>query len=139
MSLPPIAITDSKVLGHETLHLFGMVDRYAILPPALTPTGKQENVPLRDENLLGKRSDPLGDAEGKILDEDLGFVLDEFGVYQQANFTPTASTEGMNLNEVLAELKKVEEIIKLGRDPNSMIRERKDFNDKIGKTAEDLD
>ena len=125
MSLPPVIVGLPKILGHETLHLFSMVDRYVIIPAALSPTHQQEDLPLRDTQ---GRTDPLGEAEGKILEEDLGFVLDEFDVY------PTGSE-----SDVLKELNYVDDIIKKGRDPNSLINKRKDFNREMVKQTEDLD
>jgi hypothetical protein len=124
MSIPPLHINQPVVLGHETLHLFGLADRYLIVP-------KHGAFRLRDTK---GRQDPLGADEdtgkpkGKILEEDLGFVLDQYDIY------PTSSYK-----DVLTELESVEKIIKTGRDPNSMINKRKDFNDKVTKQAEDLD
>ena len=46
--------------------------------------------------------------------------------------------KGMSLAEVMGEIHRQEEIIELGRDPHSLIRIRKDFNDKMIQTAEDL-
>jgi hypothetical protein len=125
MSIPPVVIKKPNVLGHETLHLFGLVDRYATLPPELTPTGKFEDVPLRDTR---DRTDPLGEAEGTILEEDLVFLLDELGVFPN-----------MTQNQVLTQLDEVEKIIATGRDPKSMIKKRTDFRDQTIKQAEDLD
>jgi hypothetical protein len=124
MSIPPSHINKPDILGHETLHLFGLADRYLIVP-------KVGEFGLRDTK---GRQDPLGADEetgkpkGKILEEDLSFVLDQYEIY------PT-----IPYNEVLVELKSVEKIIQTGRDPNSMINKRKDFNDKVIKQAEDLD
>ena len=123
MSIPPSHIGKPDVLGHETLHLFGIVDRY------LTITNLGE-FGLRDTK---GRQDPLGADEetgkikGKILEEDLGFVLDQFGVYPDMTFS-----------QVEAELKQVEEIIRTGRDPNSLIKKRKGFERETVKQAEDL-
>jgi Domain of unknown function (DUF4157) len=125
MSIPPSHITKPETLGHETLHLFALADRYAILPPQLTPTGTQEDVPLRNTK---DRPDPLGSEGGTILEEDLGFVLDNLGVYPDITH-----------REVLLELSQVEKIINTGRDPKSLIKKRKDFNAEVGKQAEDLD
>ena len=78
------------------------------------------------------RQDPLGADEegkvrGKILEEDLGFVLEHVGVYPNIPF-----------NDVLAELNEVDEIIRTGRDPNSLIRKRHDFVPEMIKQVEDL-
>lgn len=124
VSIPPSVVREADTLGHETLHLFGLADRYVILP-------ELGEFSLRT---LRGRQDPLG-AEvetgrptGKILEEDLGFVLDQFGIYPEIPY-----------NHVLTELESVEKIIKTGRDPDSMINKRSNFNDKIIKQAEDLD
>jgi hypothetical protein len=124
MSIPPSHIEKPEILGHETIHLFGLVDRY------FTDRGG-ENFQLRDTK---GRKDPLGaeeetgDVKGKILEEDLGFILSELDVYPTIPYA-----------DVLAELRVVEETIRTGRDPKSMIKRRQDFNDKTIKTAEDLD
>jgi hypothetical protein len=125
MSIPPSTINEPGILGHETLHLFGLADRYLILPIA----GKPENFGLRE---TGGRNDPLGADEegkvkGKILEEDLGFVLDQFGVYPRIPYS-----------DVVVELRKVDEIIKTGRDPDSLIRKRKNFEQETIKQVEDL-
>ena len=123
MLIPPSHIEEPDVLGHETIHLFGLVDRYFI-------DRGGENFQLRE---TGSRNDPLGADEegkikGKILEEDLGFILSQLDVY------PT-----IPYSDVLAELKQVEEIISTGRDPKSTIKKRDDFRDKMIKQAEDLD
>ena len=132
MSIPPSVMTQPDILGHETLHLFGLADRYVTIP------GHGE-FGLRDTK---GRDDPLGADEmgkptGKILEEDLGFVLEELGLYsvlEKQEIYPT-----IPYKEVLLELRSVEEIIKTGRDPNSMIKKRGQFDDKMIKQAEDLD
>lgn len=70
MSIPPRHVARPSVLGHETLHLFGLIDRYGVR--------NGTEVPMR---ALGGRNDPLGAQEGQILDEDLDFVFRELGVY----------------------------------------------------------
>jgi hypothetical protein len=125
MSLPPIIVDQPNILGHETLHLFGMVDRYAIIPAAKSPTHQQEDLPLRDTQ---DRKDPLGEAEGQILEEDVGFVLYALGAY------PTGTE-----SEISKEIDTLKEIIRKGRDPNSLIRKRKDFTREMVKQTDDLD
>jgi hypothetical protein len=122
MSLPPSHIKRPDILGHETLHLFALVDRYLTLP-RLGEFGLRETKGRQDP--LG--ADEEGKVRGKILEEDLGFVLEHVGVYPNIPF-----------NEVLAELNEVDEIIRTGRDPNSLIRKRHDFVPEMIKQVEDL-
>lgn len=136
ISIPPSHITKPEVLGHETLHLFGMVDRYMWVPKEFHPSGKAGDIALRE---TGGRKDPLGGQGGKILPEDLGFVLDEFGAYREEEARMPLGAGGMSHQEVLAQLKRVEEIIELGYDPNSLVQPRQDFMDKMIQTAEDID
>ena len=136
MSIPPSHETKPEVLGHETLHLFAMVDRYALIPAQFSKTGKPGEQPLRE---TGRRRDPLGGSGGKILEEDIGYVLEATGVYDRVSAAATNQTGGMSYPQVLGELERVEEIIRLGRDPHSLIPERKDFRREVLKSAEDLD
>lgn len=123
MSIPPSHIGKPDILGHETLHLFGLVDRYFTI-------GNLGEFQLRETK---GRQDPLGADEdtgkvkGKILEEDLGFVLDQFDVYPNLPY-----------KDVVDELKQVEEIIKTGRDPKSLVKKRKNFEPEVIKQAEDL-
>ena len=119
MSLPPIAMTDKETLGHETLHLFGMVDRYALI----TMNGQELEAPLRADE-----SDPLSAGGGKIAEGDVGFALEAIDPLRSLSDT-----------DLRIELNNVEKIIESGRDPDSMIKKRHDFTDKTIKTAEDLD
>jgi hypothetical protein len=135
MSIPPSHILLPETLGHETLHLFGMVDRYVIVPASLSTSHKPGTEPLRKTT----RRDPLGSQGGKILEEDLGFALEASGAYRQAAANLSSLTEGMDLMAVFAELERVQEIIDAGRDPHSLIPERKDFREKILESAQDLD
>ena len=120
--LPPSHIKRPDILGHETLHLFALVDRYLTLP-RLGEFGLRETKGRQDP--LG--ADEEGKVRGKILEEDLGFVLEHVGVYPNIPF-----------NDVLAELNEVDEIIRTGRDPNSLIRKRHDFVPEMIKQVEDL-
>lgn len=135
MSIPPSHIKLPDTLGHETLHVFGMVDRYMNFAQ-LPSTGKPGDLALRETH---GRNDPLGSQGGKILEEDLGFVFEQFGVYDKEKSTFASSAAGMTHSQILAELKRVDEIIALGRDPNSMVPDKKDFNKEMVKQTEDLD
>ena len=135
MSIPPSHIKLADTLGHETLHVFGLVDRYVWMAE-LPATDKPGDLPMRDTK---GRKDPLGSQGGTILAEDLGFVFDEFGVYDKEASRFPSLVAGMSHSQILAEIMRVDEIIKLGRDPNSMVRERGNFNREMVKQTEDLD
>jgi hypothetical protein len=136
MSIPPSHVHLPSILGHETLHLFGLADRYVDIPgEGMFNLREREGKPdpLGVDEKKAEAADteekimyPL--PEGTILEEDLGFVLDQFGIYPTAPYS-----------DVLAELRVVEETIRTGRDPDSMINKRTDFIDKVTKSAEDLE
>ena len=133
MSIPPAHIANAGVLGHELLHLFGLVDRYVMLtyvPPKGKPSFTVE--PVRET--LGRR-DPLGGQDATILREDLGYLLDKLGVYKQES-----ERQGPLLNSVESEVRRLRRIVELGYDPDSLVRTipPKDFNQKVIKSAEDL-
>lgn len=141
MSLPPVAINKPDVLGHELLHLFGLVDRYLALT-SVKPGQKPvtEESPTRE---TGGRPDPLGAQEGTILAEDLAFLFSRLGVYaieenRGLNTLRDLERKGMTIVEVGKEIDHQEEIIRLGHDPRSLIPERKDFRDKILQEAGSL-
>ena len=50
----------------------------------------------------------------------------------------TMEREGMSINAVIAEINRLEEIVKLGRDPRSLIETRKDFNRNLTDDIEQL-
>jgi hypothetical protein len=128
MALLSSAVGDPSILGHESLHLFGLADRYVI--GSVKGSDKPEPFSLRDTK---GRDDPLGadpdtgKPKGKILEEDLGFVLDKLGVYPKESQA-----------EVETELEQVEKVIKTGRNPNSLVRKRQNFEDKMKQQVEDL-
>jgi len=74
MSIPPLHVERPAVLGHETIHLFGIGDRYFM-------AGQQ----LLSARQTGGRRDPLGVArEGApLLAEDLDFLFENLGVYDR--------------------------------------------------------
>ncbi|MEO0552089.1 MAG: DUF4157 domain-containing protein [Bacteroidota bacterium] len=142
MSIPPSHITNPGVLGHELLHLFGLVDRY-LTQTVMTPKGEVRGVattPTRG-NLNG-RKDPLGSEESTILREDVNFLFHHLGVYAAENTRDRneaqRATSGMSLPMVLEEIHRLEGIIRTGRDSSSLIEIRKDFNDKISDSVNDL-
>lgn len=136
MTIPPSHVHLPAILGHETLHLFGLADRYVELPDdgifSLRETeGRSDplGVHRKKDELTGKEEDikyPL--PSGKILEEDLGFVLDQFGIYP-----------GIPYSDVLLELRAVDKIISTERDPDSLIRKRTNFNDKIDEQARNIE
>lgn len=90
MSIGPNALDNPDTLGHESLHLFGLIDRYR----DNQATGHSESI--RGTNTGGagtgaKRNDPLDTGKGPILPEDLEFVFAHSGVYDKvimANLPP---------------------------------------------------
>jgi hypothetical protein len=141
MNLPPVAINDASVIGHELLHLFGLVDRYMMLTEPLRGGGSRAvSTPTRE---TGGRPDPLGGERGRILTEDLAFLFDRLGVYTMEEsrgleVLRQLEEQGLSLEAVIAEIHRLEEIIRLGRDPRSLIRERTDFNDRMIRDVENL-
>ena len=141
MSIPPLHVAKADILGHELLHLFGFIDRYMMMTTQL-PTGKTE-VALSSTRETKGRPDPLGADTGKALTEDIAFLFDRLGIYdleqnRGLDVLRQLEGQGLTLGAVLGEIHHQEEIIRLGRDPLSLIPERKDFRDKILHGAEDL-
>ncbi len=141
MSIPPAHVAKPVTLGHETLHLFGLVDRYvSIASPQ--PGGAMVNVnaPLRK---TGGRPDPLATQRGTILREDLTFLFDRLGVYQMEenralDTLRQLEAQGMDHATATVELHRQEEIIRLGYDPRSMIEERRSFIKKMVDSVDEL-
>jgi hypothetical protein len=141
MSIPPSHISNSGVLGHELLHLMGLVDRYYNMV-SVRPSGERinDNVPTRD---TPDRVDPLGAEDGPVLREDLAFLFEHLGVYElEANRGLDVLNElearGLSIGRVRVEMHRLEEIIRLGYDPRSLIQPRLNFNDALIRSAEDL-
>jgi hypothetical protein len=142
MSIPPSHISMPDILGHELLHLFGFVDRYMM--KTITGPGKKPRTVIESTRKTGGRPDPLGAETGPALSEDLAFLLDNLGVYEMEesrglDTLRDLESKGMTLTEVQAEIHRQEEIIQNGYDPHSLLPIRKDFTDKVIKSAEDLD
>ncbi|HEY4640008.1 MAG TPA: DUF4157 domain-containing protein [Thermoanaerobaculia bacterium] len=143
MSIPPLHMSKPDVLGHELFHLFGFVDRYATyqyIPPRATKPITE----LSNARATGGRLDPLGADTGPALREDLVLLFDKYGIYEMEENRGLATLrdlerQGLNVEAVSAEMQYLEEIIATGHDPKSLIRIRKDFTDKMIKSAEDLD
>jgi hypothetical protein len=141
MSIPPSHISMPDVLGHELLHLFGFLDRYMMLTSQVP--GQKKQVALSSTRETKGRPDPLGAEAGHVLPEDIAFLFERLGVYEMEetrglDALRELEAQGLTLGAVLGEIHRLEEIIRLGRDPRSLIPERKDFRDKILRGAEDL-
>jgi hypothetical protein len=141
MSVPPTHIARGGVLGHELLHLFGLVDRYVMLT-SIRPRGGTvtETDPTRETR---GRLDPLGAQDAPILAEDLAFLFDRLGIYELEagrglDILRRLEREGLTIGAVRGEMVRLREIIELGYDPRSLIRPRRDFNDKIIRELENL-
>jgi hypothetical protein len=141
MSIPPRHVTLPGVLGHELMHLFGLVDRYSLVT-SIMPDGTQthRNDPLRQ---TGGRPDPLAAQNARMLTEDLSYLLDRFGVYELEegrglDTLRRLEAQGMSCTIVAAEISRQQEIIRLGRDPRMLIRPRTDFDDRMIQDAERL-
>ncbi|MGH3510781.1 MAG: DUF4157 domain-containing protein [Candidatus Dormibacteria bacterium] len=133
MSIPPVSIGEPGVLGHELLHLFGLVDRYLTMTPVKGGrVGRPTLVPVRE---TPGRRDPLGGEDATILREDLGYVLDKLGVYRRVAEGPQAVVDHARI-----EVERLRRIVELGYDPDSFVRgiPPKDFRGKVIKSAEDL-
>jgi len=133
MSVPPRHVSRPSVLGHETLHLFGLVDRYMSLTsivPGQAPV--VVNDPSRE---TAGRPDPLGTADGKILHEDLRYLFVQFGVYDEE-----ISRLRSGIAFIERDVHRLREIVRLGREPHSLMDSviRRDFNDRIFESAEDI-
>ncbi|HEU4456313.1 MAG TPA: DUF4157 domain-containing protein [Longimicrobium sp.] len=141
MNIPPRHVALPGVLGHELMHLFGLVDRYRLVTseyPDGTVTHRQDR--LRE---TGGRGDPLGGDDAPVLAEDLAFILDRFGVYELEEgrgleTLRALEAQGMSCGIVAVEIARQQDIIRLGRDPRSLIRPRTDFIDEMMRDAENL-
>jgi hypothetical protein len=140
MSIPPLHITKPDVLGHELLHLFGFLDRYLLLTSGAPGKPEATEVPLRDTS---GRPDPLGSQKGKILAEDVAFLFDRLGVYEMEenrdlDALRDLEKKGLTIYDVRAEIMKQRDIIDRGGKRETLIKERKDFRDKVLQSVEDL-
>lgn len=141
MSIPPRHIGMGSVLGHELLHLLGLVDRY-MNTVSVARDGTRINTNHQTRETPG-RLDPLGAQDGPVLQEDLAFLFEHLGVYEmEANraldVLARLEGEGLRIGQVRGELIRLQEIIDLGYDQRSLIRPRRDFTDRMVQDAEDL-
>jgi len=138
MSIPPLHITMPDVLGHEMLHLFGLVDRYfTTISEVEVMVGKKKTKKkvLESEQTRETfgRKDPLGGEAATIFREDLGYLFDKFGVYKQEDVHNQAIIQFAR-----PEVARLKRIVELGYDPDSLLPIRQNFDDKMIKDAEDL-
>ncbi len=140
MNIPPSVIGDASTLGHELLHLFGLLDRYALYTERRKGRTVALTVPTRT---TGTRKDPLGAETGPMLEEDLAFVFQHLGIFkleEQRGLDTLLKLEarGMTLYSALHEIRRLEAIIKRGGDPHSLLPVRKHFIPEMVKQTEDL-
>lgn len=141
MSIPPAHTTRADIIGHEMMHLFGFVDRY--VQQTIEKKGQRPKVVLQSTRKTGGRPDPLGADRGPVLAEDLSMLFEHVGVYDAETVRGLDTLrqlerQGMKLGDVLAEIHRQEEIIKTGRDPDSLLPEKKSFKQKILDSVEDI-
>jgi hypothetical protein len=151
MNIPPRSTGDASLIGHELLHLFGLVDRYLLTqtqpaPQRATPRLPGAPAPAPAPAVVGTirmrepgdhRRDPLGAEQGPILREDLAFIFDRLGVYD-ADEADFARRIGMDLGQAQRWERYFLEVIRLGRDPHRLFRVRDNFNDRMLRNAENL-
>jgi hypothetical protein len=90
MTIAPTDVDKPDTLGHETLHLIGLTDRYR--DTLLTKHSES----VRGTNTAGAgtgatRKDPLDTGKGPILHEDLDYLFVNLGTYEKvimANIDP---------------------------------------------------
>lgn len=132
MNIPPLHTSMPGIIGHEMLHLFGLFDRYISVNQI--KGGKVVGFVLVPTRETGNRKDPLGGEDATILIEDLNYLFLKLGVYDKEE-----ARSGSMLSLVEREVMRLEKIIQLGYDPDSLIKVREDFRDKIMDSANDLD
>ena len=132
MSIPPSHVTNPGVLGHEIMHLFGLIDRYVSFTDVPKKGGKPVTT-LQPTRKTGGRKDPLGGQDATILSEDLGYIFSGLGVYEKEK-----DRNGPRLAILEREVRRLREIVDTGCAPESLIKIREDFRDKVIKSVEDL-
>lgn len=96
MSVAPADVGKPDTLGHESLHLFGLADRYRDNlqtghSESVRGSGKPGSAGIAGQGTGVTRNDPLDTGNGPILAEDLEFVLAHTTTYEQvliADMTP---------------------------------------------------
>jgi hypothetical protein len=150
MNIPPRSVGNASLIGHEMLHLFGLVDRYLMTtsmpPPSTAPRPPGSPPPPPPVPIVGTtamrspgegRRDPLGSEAGPILREDLAFIYENLGVFDRDE-AELARRIGRDLGQAMRLESWCVETIRLGRDANRLFRPREDFIDRMTRDAEDL-
>lgn len=96
MSIAPTDVDKPDTLGHESLHLFGLTDRYRDNlqtghSESVRGSGKPLSAGIAGQGTGVTRNDPLDTGKGPILPEDLEFVFAHTTTYEQvliANMSP---------------------------------------------------
>ena len=96
MSIAPTDVAKPDTLGHESLHLFGLADRYRDNlqtghSESVRGSGKPLSAGIAGQGTGVTRNDPLDTGKGPILPEDLEFVFAHTTTYEQvliANMSP---------------------------------------------------
>jgi hypothetical protein len=141
MSIPPLHVGKPDVLGHEMIHLLGLVDRYISLisrPPAGKP--KAEAISSRD---TGGRADPLSGDRGPLLKEDLAFAFEQLGVYRAARGSGLDTLQelerkGLTIESARIEMARQRRIIERGGPEPPLFKPREDFRDKVLRDLDNL-
>jgi hypothetical protein len=96
MSIAPTDVDKPDTLGHESLHLFGLADRYRDNlqtghSESVRGSGKPGSAGIAGQGTGVTRNDPLDTGKGPILTEDLEFVFAHTTTYERvliANMSP---------------------------------------------------
>jgi hypothetical protein len=101
---------------------------------SLTFPGRKTSYYSETKARNGRSQRPVGwrGREG-VLEEDLGYIFSEFGVYEKEK-DRSAPQLAIVENEVM----RLREIVKTGCVPESLIKPREDFRDKIIKSVKTI-
>jgi hypothetical protein len=143
MSIPPSHRKKPDVLGHELLHLLGLLDRYVLQIFQATPTSPPTGFATTAMRETKGRPDPLGAEHGTVLAEDLSLLFDRLGVYDMEESRGLETLRvmersGLTIDYVRAEIERLEELIRRGGERELLFKPRKDFIDVMTRQAEDL-
>jgi hypothetical protein len=82
VSIAPGDISKADTLGHETLHLMGLADRYRD-NPTTKHSESMRGATVGGTGTGATRNDPLDTGKGPILAEDLEFIFAHSGTYDK--------------------------------------------------------